>query len=79
MNSDCKKLFHRFPDHYKGREVSVFKMVDSNYKTNVKRAREIIAPIVIMWASKHLHICCVVTRIVGKTNQSQEKLISLIK
>ena len=46
MNSDCKKLFHRFPDQYKSREVSVFKMVDSNYKANVKKAREVTAPIV---------------------------------
>ena len=33
-------------DQYKGREVPVNKMVDSNYKTNVKKAREAIAPIV---------------------------------
>ena len=46
MNSDCKKLFHRFPDQHKSREVSVCKMVDSNYKTNVKKTREVIAPIV---------------------------------
>ena len=44
-------------DQYKGREVPVNKMVDSNYKTNVKKAREAIAPIVdtvmLMWASKY--------------------------
>ena len=33
-------------DQYKGREVPVNKMVDSNYRTNVKKAREAIAPIV---------------------------------
>ena len=33
-------------DQYKGREVPVNKMVDSNYKTNVKKAREAITSIV---------------------------------
>ena len=46
MHSDCKYLFNRFLDQYKGREVPVNKMVDSYYKTNVKKAREVIAPII---------------------------------
>ena len=39
MHSDCKYLFNSFLDQYKGREVPVNKMVDSNYRTNVKNAR----------------------------------------
>ena len=46
MHSDCKNLYNSFLDQYKGREVPVNKMVDSNYKTNVKKAREANAPIV---------------------------------
>ena len=39
MQNDCKNLFDRFLDQYKGREVPVNKMVDSNYKANVKRSQ----------------------------------------
>ena len=46
MRSDSKILYNIFPDQYKGREVPVSKMIDSNYKTIVKKARETIAPIV---------------------------------
>ena len=46
VHSDSKIHYYSFLDQYKGRELPVNKMVDSNYKTNVKRAREAIAPIV---------------------------------
>ena len=46
MHSDSKILYNNSLDQYKGREVPVNKMVESNYKTNVKKAREAIAPIV---------------------------------
>ena len=46
MHSDSKILYNSFPDQCKGREVPVNKMVDSNYKTIAKKAREAIAPIV---------------------------------
>ena len=36
MHNDCKNLFNKFQDQYKGRVVPVNKMVDSNYRTNVK-------------------------------------------
>ena len=37
MHSNCKNLFNRFLDKYKGREVPINKMVDSNYRTTVKK------------------------------------------
>ena len=46
MCSHRKILYNSFLDQYEGRQVPVNKMVDSNYKTNVKKAREAIAPIV---------------------------------
>ena len=46
MHSDCKRFYDSFLDQYKGGEVPVNKMVDLNYKTNAKKAREAIAPIV---------------------------------
>ena len=46
IHRDYKNLFDRFLDQYKGREVPVNKMVDLNYKTNVKKTREAIAAIV---------------------------------
>ena len=46
MHSDSKSLYKSFLDQYKGAEVLVNKMVHSNYKTNVRKAREAIAPIV---------------------------------
>ena len=45
MHSDCKNFFNSFLDSIKGREVPVNKMVDSNCKTNVKKAGETIPPI----------------------------------
>ena len=46
MSSHSKILYNSFLDQYEGRQVPVNQMVDSNYKTNVKKAREAIAPIV---------------------------------
>ena len=46
MRSDIRNLSDSFLDPQKGREVPVNKMVDSNYKTNVQKAGEAIAPIV---------------------------------
>ena len=46
MFSHSKILYNSFLDQYEGRQVTVNKMVDSSYKTNVKKAREAIAPIV---------------------------------
>ena len=50
MYSDCKNLYDRFLNLYKVsrgyEEVPVNKMVDSNCKTKVKKAREAISPIV---------------------------------
>ena len=34
MYSDYKNLFYRLLDQYKGREVPVNKMIDSDYKRN---------------------------------------------
>ena len=46
MHSDSKIFYYSFLGLYKSREVPVNKMVDSNHKTNVKKAREAIAFIV---------------------------------
>ena len=45
MHSDCKNLYNSFVDQHKGREAPLNKMVNSNQKINVKKAREAIAPI----------------------------------
>ena len=46
MSSDSEILYNSILDQYEGRQVPVNKMVDSNYKANVKKSREAIAPIV---------------------------------
>ena len=43
---DCKNIFDRFLDLYRGKEVLVNEMVDSNYKANAKNVRVLIVTIV---------------------------------
>ena len=47
MHSDCKNLSNRFLDQCKGREIPVNKMVDSHYKTNIKKSRNANASIAV--------------------------------
>lgn len=74
IHSDCKNLFNRFLDQCKGREIPVKKMVDSNYKTNIKKSRETNASIAVklfivkFCRGQNIPLC--VDRDRGNNNQS---------